>query len=929
MEVQMKYVSLALVVVFSLAGSLLYAQQTGKDQSAVNSANSTLRYPAVDPDAYENDDTSNTAQAIQIYSTLHTQNHTIDSPPPAADLDWFRFYAEPGRTYYFWSTGSTNTGIGLLEDNGTTQLDSDDDSGDGNNFFLQFEPVSAGYYKLLVSGYAAGSYVFAALYTNADPFEPDDLPTQYTELALTPSAQTQAHTLHWKSDADWFGFQAEVGKLSIFLTTGFTNTSAWIYADDGVTLLASAESGGTESNFSLVFDPGYSGHYLLKIGSNSAAEVGPYLLSYRWGMLPDAYEPDDTIAQAYALDIQAAEQSQPRNLQSDTDQDWCAFTVQVGYTYSFWSTGSTDTQIWIHDTSGYWMLDYDDNDGEGSNFRLRYTATTNENLMLKIAGVSGSAGPYWFHYARSRTWGNDWVWAANAPGSGEVRASATDPISGCTYVTGSFTGAATFSATTLYDLNLGDIFIAKIDPAGNWLWAVRAGGYYPDSGTDIAVSSDGSYIYVSGYFQGAADFGPFALSSNGYYSDSFVAKLSSSGNWIWVAQAGGNGTGRAETLCLGSGGDIIVAGQCSAGTYFGTAYMAYNCKYIAKLFPDGNWFGAAPAVYTDNSGGNDMNLCAGSDGCFYLAAAFHGTAHFGSITLVSTATGTDTFVAKFDSNGIWQWAVDSNALGTCLPMSICFQGDACYLTGSYDGSTYFGDYAHLSGDNDVFVAKIDTAGNWIWAVGTGDWEYDYGYDICADANGVVVVGHFKGTAQFGAVELVADVDWGDVFAAKLNSSGNWIWATQAGGSGSDEAKAVSYHPASGKLSVAGRHTETCDFDAFSVTGSGFFVAQLSDLAAPPGTPLAPQNLDVSWYSVFDPWTHTSFVYEKVTWNPVTLDTNGLPLTPSYYNVYYADLPYITYSMLGTTTVCEFSRLLGSAHMPMPARGFYYIKAVAP
>ncbi len=924
----MKHAIIFLVLI--VAGALLSAQTLDHGLAASNAKAAIPRYPAVDPDAYENDDTANTAQLIQIYPTLHTQNHTIDSPPPAVDLDWFRFYGESGKIYFFWSTGSTNTGIGLYQDNGTTQIDTDDDSGDGNNFFLQFEPATSAYYKLVVSGYAAGAYVFCYLYTNPDLYEPDNLPTQYTDLALTPSLQSQSHTLHSLSDADWFGFQAEEGKFSAFYTTGFTNTCAWIYAGDGTTLLATAEGGGTGSNFDLQFFPTYTGFHLLKIGSNSSPQVGPYLLYYRWGMLPDAYEPDNTAAQAYPLDILPAEQFQPRNLQDDSDQDWCAFEAEAGYTYSFWSTGPTDTQISLYDESGTTLIDSNDNDGEGSNFLLHYAAMTTANLKLVIDGVSGSAGPYWFYFVRARTWGNDWIWAANVPNGGSVEASAIDPVSGCIYLTGYFEGSAVFGPYTLTSSGWGDIFAAKLDPNGNWLWAVRAGGWYSDRGLDLTVTPNGNNIYVCGHFAGSADFGPYSLNTDGSWdSDVFVAKLDSSGNWLWAVQAGGDNYDDAKTLCLGAGGDIFIAGVCSSGAYFGPAYMAYGCKYIAKLFPDGSWFGAAP-VQGSYDFDDDMSLCAGPDGCFYLAGPYHNTAQFGqNITLTSTATGKDTFVAKFDANGYWQWAADSDALGTCLPKDICFQGDDCYLTGCYEGTVYFGSCPPLTYNlsSDVFVAKIDSSGNWIWAISGGGDDADIGNAICANSNGVVVTGAFTGTTQFGEFSL-ASAGSTDIFAAKIDTSGNWIWTTQAGGTGADQATAISFHPQSGKLSVAGKHTQTCDFDAFSVTGNGIFVAQLNDFASLPGTPRAPENLNISWYSVFDPWTHTTYIYEKVTWSPVILDTNGVPLVPSYYEVYYAEEPYGTFSLLGNAVSCEFSRLLGTVHMDMPPKGFYYIKAVA-
>ncbi|HRU48088.1 MAG TPA: SBBP repeat-containing protein, partial [Candidatus Syntrophosphaera sp.] len=79
-------------------------------------------------------------------------------------------------------------------------------------------------------------------------------------------------------------------------------------------------------------------------------------------------------------------------------------------------------------------------------------------------------------------------------------------------------------------LLLSCVFIfAQLNP---WLWAKKAGGTGSDWGYGIAVDTSGN-SYVTGYFKGTATFGSTNLTSNGGY-DIFVAKLDSSGNWLWA-----------------------------------------------------------------------------------------------------------------------------------------------------------------------------------------------------------------------------------------------------------------------------------------------------------------------------------------------------------------------------------------------------------
>jgi hypothetical protein len=84
-------------------------------------------------------------------------------------------------------------------------------------------------------------------------------------------------------------------------------------------------------------------------------------------------------------------------------------------------------------------------------------------------------------------------------------------------------------------LLLNFVFIfAQLNP---WLCTKKAGGTYDDYGYGIAVDACGN-SYITGYFKGLATFGSTTLTSNGDY-DIFVAKLDSNGNWLWAKNAGG------------------------------------------------------------------------------------------------------------------------------------------------------------------------------------------------------------------------------------------------------------------------------------------------------------------------------------------------------------------------------------------------------
>ena len=121
----------------------------------------------------------------------------------------------------------------------------------------------------------------------------------------------------------------------------------------------------------------------------------------------------------------------------------------------------------------------------------------------------------------------NWQWAAKAGGTSSDRGYGIiiDDTGNC-YVIGSFGGTATFGSYSLISSGYSDVFVAKMDATGNWLWAINAGGSAFETGYEITIDDAGN-SYVTGSFMGTATFGSYSLTSNGG-SDIFVVKLNSS-----------------------------------------------------------------------------------------------------------------------------------------------------------------------------------------------------------------------------------------------------------------------------------------------------------------------------------------------------------------------------------------------------------------
>src|SRR5258705_498453 len=156
--------------------------------------------------------------------------------------------------------------------------------------------------------------------------------------------------------------------------------------------------------------------------------------------------------------------------------------------------------------------------------------------VFNITAVAGSSDIF---ISKLNSSGN-FVWAKALGGGGEGSALALD-VSGNIYATGHFYGTTDFDpGTGTFNLTSSgstyDIFVSKLNNAGNFVWAKQIGGTSNDEGYSVATDVSGN-VYIIGGFQGAVDFDPgagtFNLTSAGAY-DIFISKLDDLGNFIWA-----------------------------------------------------------------------------------------------------------------------------------------------------------------------------------------------------------------------------------------------------------------------------------------------------------------------------------------------------------------------------------------------------------
>lgn len=243
------------------------------------------------------------------------------------------------------------------------------------------------------------------------------------------------------------------------------------------------------------------------------------------------------------------------------------------------------------------------------------------------------------------------------------------------------------------------------------------------------------------------------------------------------------------------------------------------------------------AQFGGNSSGNDTgnDVAVDESGYVYTTGVFQSTADFNPGSGTHTFDGGGCFVSKLDANGNYVWARQlgdgSTDLLPDIGISIALDPEgAVYTTGTFQGVNDDFDPGPgtfpLSSAGifpSTFVSKLDSDGNFVWAISLGG--ICNGNSIATDAAGnVYVAGYFRATVDFdpgaGVFELTS-TGYEDAFIAKFDPNGTLIWAKQfKGNSGWDTGHiyGISVAP-NGTIHATGRFIGTIDFNPNTIVSN--------------------------------------------------------------------------------------------------------------
>ncbi|MBI5509414.1 MAG: SBBP repeat-containing protein [Deltaproteobacteria bacterium] len=364
-----------------------------------------------------------------------------------------------------------------------------------------------------------------------------------------------------------------------------------------------------------------------------------------------------------------------------------------------------------------------------------------------------------------------------------------------------------------------DAALTKHNFSGTNRWSRQLGGSADDWAEDVGVDASGN-VYLAGTTTGS-----LGGTLQGV-SDGIVVKYDSAGTWQWTRQLGTpNGTPPTAF-----GGDPVRAAAVDAsgnvflagftdGQFAGHTNQGGFDLYVAKYDTDGNWEWTRQA----GTSGTDSayGAAADADGNVVIAGSTSGTLG------ASSAGGTDLFVRKYNSAGVVQWTQQLGTALTDVAEDVTTDGVNVYVAGSTDG----GLDGNADGSyKDIFVVKYDSAGTKQWTRQRASddrpppycTDNEYGQDQAyAVAADATGNVYVAGTTE-GCLDGVMNAGYGtDLFVIKYNTNGDWQWTRQRGTPNSEGVGGIATD-SSGNVYVAGWTPGGLDGNV-SAGGSDLFI----------------------------------------------------------------------------------------------------------
>jgi hypothetical protein len=211
-------------------------------------------------------------------------------------------------------------------------------------------------------------------------------------------------------------------------------------------------------------------------------------------------------------------------------------------------------------------------------------------------------------------------------------------------------------------------------------------------------------------------------------------------------------------------------------------------------------------------------------GNVYLAGWYKGTIDINpgpGIYQLPVNSAESLFILKLTRWGdyVWAKAVQGPNDIECGAIAID-QSYNIYITGKYTGTVDFDPgpgISNLMGIQDMFILKLDYAGNFIFANSTsGSTCIPHSMVVEPVSDNIYIYGEYGGTVDFDASVALYNIastnSSTDLFILKTDSFGGFIWAKSMGGTNTEKSSGMTFSQDYSALIITGEFGNVADFD---------------------------------------------------------------------------------------------------------------------
>jgi len=338
--------------------------------------------------------------------------------------------------------------------------------------------------------------------------------------------------------------------------------------------------------------------------------------------------------------------------------------------------------------------------------------------------------------------------------------------------------------------------VLNLHSQNNRIWGTYYGSIVEEEAMAITADKNGN-IYLVGEVtnSNSSNVNNIITTSNGFQTtygggigDGLIVKFDSNGNRIWATFYGGTGRDVINCITTDNMGNIYVAGKTDSPNNIatpGALYSTLNLNSISCSF-----------IAKFDANGNRIwatyyrsNNAGQHSSISDIAYDNNGNIIF-SETKQILGSGNVYSLIKFSTSGNLQWIkTNNNLIGAdiaCdLSGNIYFVG-LVYTSNIFSGVNGF-QLNYGGGSFDGYLTKYNPSGNMIWGTYYGGSGSDWANGVTCDSKGnIYITGttHSYNNIAFNGYQNTKGITQ-DAFLVKFDSIGNRIWATYYGGSASD------------------------------------------------------------------------------------------------------------------------------------------------